>query len=319
MSRWRALALGIDIGSTHVRIACAERNGAGERRLRAVATQPLPSQGDPVLAAVDAVREAAGTLGASERRCVTALRPPDATVALRAFPKMSARERRRSARFEAEHSAGWDVSADPVVSRLHAVDRETALYAAGLARSSALSRARRIVEAARLRLAAVDLDAYALRRALPGADVVVDVGLHRTSVHIMAPAAAASALVPAGGSAMTRAIGNELALEEALAEERKLALGAGGVAVTEKRELVASVSAAVARLRRGAPVRTLAVVGNGSRLAGLARDMERETGARIASGVPATFSGDAYPDDVIAAALPDWALAVGLAYWDAGA
>ena len=82
MSRWRALALGIDIGSTHVRIACAERNGAGERRLRAVATQPLPSQGDPVLAAVDAVREAAGTLGASERRCVTALRPPDATVAL---------------------------------------------------------------------------------------------------------------------------------------------------------------------------------------------------------------------------------------------
>ena len=319
MSRWRALPLGIDIGSTHVRIACAERNAAGERRLRAVVTQPLESQEDPVPVAVDAVREAAGTLGAGERRCVIALRPPEATVTLRAFPKMSARERRRAARFDAEHSAGWDVSADPVVSRLYPVDRETTLFAVGVARSSALSRARRIVGAAGLRLAAVDLDAYALRRALPGADVVVDVGLHRTSVHVMAPPVAASALVPSGGSAMTRAIANELVLEEALAEERKLSLGSGGAAGTERRELVASVSAAVARLRRGAPVSALAVVGNGSRLSGLARDMERETGARIASGVPATFSGDAYPDDVIAAALPDWALAVGLAYWDAGA
>ncbi len=320
MNRRRTLPLGIDVGSTRVCIACTEEDLYGNRRLGAVVTQPFPRDIDREVAAAGALRDAVRMLGTRERRCVAALQAPEARVLPRSFPKMSTRERRSCARFEAEHAHDRTSGGERAVARIHAVDRATALYAFGSALPSALDRVRRIVASARLRLVGVDLDAFALRRALPGSDVVVDLGLHRTSVHAMTSAVAGSTYLRLGGSSITRAIAAELALDEDVAEERKVRFGAAGAAATARRELVASIAAAVARLRDGAALRTLAMIGNGSRLPGLVREVERETGAAApAESLRCAFPSDAFPDDVLTAAFPDCALAVGLSCWSFGA
>ena len=56
--------------------------------------------------------------------------------------------------------------------------------------------------------------------------------------------------------------------------------------------------------------------GNGARLSGLAAEVENLTQALVEVPVSELVRGGSYPEDVVRAAAPDWALAAALATWD---
>ncbi len=304
----RTLPLGVDLGRSRVRVALVAR-GAGEApQLLAVATRD--HDGDPL----PALQAALAELATRERRCVLALAAPDATFRYVDLPPMPAPERWRAAAFEAARDS------DPAPSETRvslARDPAGGRWILGTARRAALDLALRIATRARLRPLAVDDAVFALRRALPDADGIIDVGRDATSVAVFAGGFPALARIETGGAHFSRAIAGALGIDRATAEGRKLRDGFGGAGTACRDAWLGAVGTAIAklRLRVQAPVRSLLLCGNGARVPDLAGDLERASGCRIAlASLPAHVS-EIVPADVLRAASPDWSLAYGLALW----
>jgi Tfp pilus assembly PilM family ATPase len=259
----------------------------------------------------DLRREIDGT----ERRCVVSLAASVAALRLVRFPKMSASERRRAARFEADRFAGWDAKNVASIVRVHPVDKTDNVHAVGIAREDALRARIACVSRAGLRPVGVDHDACVMRRAFPFSDAVLDVGHRQATLHAFAAAGPISLRIACGGADVTRAIGADLAIDATAAEKRKRILGTAGAGEAARESFVALVSAAVHKARERVPVRRLALTGNGARLPGLAAGIEAATGAIAEMPVSDVLRAGAYPDDVIRAAAPDWTLAACLASW----
>jgi Tfp pilus assembly PilM family ATPase len=310
----------VDLGASRVRVAYAQRDGSGEPRVVAVAARDvdasLETDGDiDTLAAI--VDELARETGAPVRRAVVAIPASEATLRVVRFPKMRWGERLRAAAFEAERFAGWDVKNVRTLVRVHAVNRRERLHAVGAVRESALAARMRVLKRAGLRPAGADYCAYALHRAFPHADAVLDIGFRRSTLYGYAPDGPVSAALPGGGELVTGAIGAALSIERHLAERRKRILGTAGAGEEARSELVAQAVAAIGKLRQSMPVRRIAMTGNGARLCGLAADVESMTQALVEIPVSDLLQGGAYPEDVVRAAAPDWAMAAALASWGA--
>lgn len=317
----RHTILGLDIGASRVRVASGVRE-AGCIRVRAVAARDLPSvcvadDGAPQPELVAAVIEdLVAELGAMQRRCVLSLGTLDARVRFVRFPDMPYRERRRAAQFEAERMGDWDASVERIV-RLHPADADGAVHAVGVARRDALAFKTACARRSGLRPVAVDSDALAYRRAFPSYDAALDVGHARTTLHLLSGDEPVSLPITGGGAAVTRAVAADLSIDTVAAEKRKRMLGTAGAGEAALDEFVSGVSRAVAVVRQRAVVRRIAVAGNGIRLGGLVDALERAVDASVEIPVSALFAPDAYPDDVLRAAAPDWTLAGALATWGA--
>lgn len=318
MTGWR-YPLGIDIGTTRVRVVAFEHSVRGPR-LAAVAVRETgegcATSGEVAQPAyICAVLEQAlGELGVRERRCVCALGEPEATLRSVRFPRMSGGERMRAARFEAGRYV--DLRSREHVVRLHPLDPREQLYALGVARAAAVATRSAALKAAGLKTLAVDHDACAFGRLFPGYDAIVDVGHERTNVHVYSGPVPLTMHVTSGGAEVTRAIGRELAVDLHSAERRKRILGTLGAGAQAREHLCTQVAALIASLRaRAVNVMRIGLVGNGARLQGLATDLEEVTGASVHMAVAQTLRDGAYPDDVVRAGAADWSLAAGLALW----
>ena len=126
-----------------------------------------------------------------------------------------------------------------------------------------------------------------------------------------------TAVLPGGGELVTGAIGAALSLERHVAERRKRILGTAGAGEEARGELAAQAASAIAKMRQSMPVRRIAMTGNGARLSGLAADIESATNALVEVPVSDLLQGGPYPEDVVRAAAPDWAMAAALASWGA--
>lgn len=306
----RTLPLGVDLGRNRIRVALVERSADGSVALAAVAAR---ARGDDAAAELrDAVRE----LGTRERRCVLALGAPDASLRAVAFPAMSPFERRRAARFEAARLDG-DGDTGTTVTLAPLADG----WALGIARRPALAACRATAAAAGLRTVAIDDAALALARIRHGADGAIDIGSDATRVIVFVEPVPYVVQFPIGGEALTAAIADALGIDGARAEERKRTSGFAGAGEVRRDEMIAIVVDAIATARSltGADVRILAMTGNGSRIPGLPEAFGRAAGiaVRLAELDP-SLSGT-LPHDVLRAAGPDWALAVGLALWPVAA
>ncbi len=122
-----------------------------------------------------------------------------------------------------------------------------------------------------------------------------------------------------GGATITRGIAAELSIDMPTAERRKRILGCAGAGQTASDEVVAAIASLVDRARSRGAVARIAVTGNGARLPNFARDLEEATSAVTEMPVPEVLHTGAYPDDVVRAAAPDWALAASLALWSVAA
>jgi hypothetical protein len=311
MREWRSVPLGIDFGSSRVRIALGERNRVGEIRLRAVAARDR-TEDDGLLPAL--IEELLLELGTRERRCVLAIGAPDAALRTIRFPKMTWAERLRASRYEAARIADWPTEEEATIVRTHPNGSDGA-HAVGVARAVALGERIAAAREAGLRVIAVDHDALALRRHLPGCDVIADVGSGRASVHGRTAAGPLTAYSASGGGDVTRGIAAELNIDLLSAERRKRILGCAGAGITARQGLVTEVCALINRLRARVTVERVAVTGNAARLPGFTKELETASGAFVEMPVPAILQTSEYPEDVLRTAAPDWTLAASLLDW----
>jgi Tfp pilus assembly PilM family ATPase len=305
------LPLGVDLGQVRTRVALVERDRAGTPRLVAVASRATGD--DPAQALATAWAE----LGTAERRCVLALSSPDTLLRTATFPRMSRRECARAARFEAARYVSYPIAEAAI--RVSPVEDGSCVI--GVAHRPALAARLTAARRARLRVLAVDDAALALRRALPHADAVVDVGEERATLIVARAPIPLVRTFEIGGRALTAAIAASLGLDTRLAEQRKHAIGLAGAGERVCETLVAQLAVALLESRAAAQVdlHTIALVGNGSRLAGFAEALERAVQIPVRLAALAPDVSRALPADVIRSASPDWAAAYGLALWETAA
>jgi Tfp pilus assembly PilM family ATPase len=311
LNRPRTLPLGVDIGAARVRVALAQRSETGSGELLAVATRR--HDGDPATALTDAVAE----LRTRERRCVFGLSEPAALLRRMTFPPMRRAERERAARFEAAELIDYPVR-EAIVRVISLGSNGDAVI--GIVRKDVIASLVALAHAAKLRVSAVDNDAFALRRVLPDVDAVLDVGLNASRLHIFAGGFPTGRLVSTGGAAFTQAIAHALGSDEATAERRKQTHGIAGCGEGARDALISDVANALIDCRASGlgDVRHIALVGNGSRLSELPALIERATAVHVHAATLRSAVSHALPPDVLRAAAPDWCLAYGLALWAAG-
>lgn len=305
------LPLGIDVGAVLTRVALAERDASGTPCLVAVATRPT---GDDAAAAIAA---ACAELATRERRCVLALGPADALLRTAAFPKMRRAERARAARFEAARFVSFPLH-DATV-RVHGASGDRCIV--GIAHRPALDARVLAAKRARLRPVAVDDAAFALMRAFPYADAIVDVGETATVLVLANEPLPVVRTYATGGRAFTEAVVASLGIDEAAAEQRKRSVGLAGAGDRVRDALVEQLATALVEHRASARTepRAIALAGNGARLAGFADALERAVAIPVRLGALPAAASHVLPADVVRAASPDWGLAYGLALWEAAA
>jgi len=311
MKRIDTLPLGIDLGTARTRVALAERGAGGCARLVAVAARPTGED------AANAIAEARAELRTRERRCVLALGAPDALLRVAAFPAMRAAERARAARFEAARFVPYP----PHEAAVRLSETGEGDYALGIAHRPALDACNAAAKRAGLRLVAVDDAAFALARAFPYADAIVDIGARATRLIVPGSPVPVVRSLAIGGRAFTAAIVASLGVDDDSAEHRKCSIGLAGAGDHVRASLVDELAAAVADHRAGArtEIRSIALAGNGARLPGLAEAFEAAVAIPVRLGALVTDPAGGLPPDVVRAASPDWGLAYGLALWsDAG-
>ncbi len=306
-------------------MALGEIDGEGDVRIRAVVSRDLPngacSEGlvHSTELVASTVAEMFSELGSREKRCVLGVGAPAAALRVVRFPSMSSAERTRAAGFEATRIAPWNIGAEETVVRVHAFTKSQGLYAVGAVRRRTLESRIAVAKSARLRVVAIDHETLALRRAFPACDAVLDIGRDRSILHTFCETGPLSSTIAVGGSHVTNGIARDLSIEIAIAEKRKRILGSAGAGAAVRAEIVAAFAQAIERARARAPVARVALTGNGARLPGLSTELE--TAASVIATMPVTemLCCDAYPEDVVRAAAPDWTLAVALASWGAAA
>ncbi len=305
----RTLPLGIDLGATRVRVALVRQSDDGPPELAGVAVRD--HAGDLAGAVTDAVAE----LRTHERRCVLGLSEPRALIRSVRFPPMRRTERERAARFEAAKYIAYPL--DEATVRVVTLDAERSVL--GIARADAIAAVNAAAKTAKLRVTAIDNDGFALRRALPGVDAVLDIGRDASRLHVFTAAIPVERRIGAGGAAFTGAIARAFGCDDASAERRKQAFGIAGCADGELALLVADVANALVDFRVDGigDVRSIALTGNGARLSGLAELLERATAVRVRPAALDPTISRTLPPDVLRAAAPDWCLAYGLALWSA--
>ncbi len=325
MGEWKVLPLGIDLGSTRVRIALGEVNREGMVRMRAIVARDVPDEAvspldveQPALVAA-VLEEMLSEIGSRERRCVLAIGAPACMLRTVRFPKMSWAERLRAARFEVQRFAGWDPEEDGSIVRTHPLDRASGTYAVGITRSASIDSRVDTMRLAGLRPVAIDHDALAMRRMFPDCDAIVDVGAERSSVHVFSGAGPISLTTQSGGAAITRGIAAELSIDVPTAERRKRILGCAGAGLSARDEVVTSIASLIDRARARATINRVVLTGNGARLPNFAHELEEATSAVTEAPVPDVLHTGDYPEDVVRAATPDWTLAASLAVWSVAA
>lgn len=316
MTSFKSMPLGIDIGQARVRVAAAERDRDGNVRLRAFASSDMPDCGAeeamPAELTASIIEALVAEIGTKERRCVLAAGGASAALRVVAFPKMTWAERTRAAKFEAQRFAPWDVDAEPTAIRVHPFDRAQSLFAVGAIKRSALDARVALAKKAGLRPICVDHDAFALQRVLPFCDAVLDVGAAFSTLHAF-EGAPFSLTIPGGGMAITDGIARDLSVDAKTAERRKRILGVAGAGAQARKTYIAEICGLIERARSRTNVTRIALTGNGARLPGLAEGLEDAAGAVVDARVAEVLLTDAYPEDVIRAAAPDWTLAAALA------
>lgn len=308
MRRRSTLPLGIDVGRSRTRVALLERDRTGFPRLLAVAVRPTGQN------AAEAIAEARDELGTRERRCVLGLGHPDTFLFTTMFPALRRIERERAARYEAARFASFPIAEGAI--RLAPLDEGRSVI--GVARRSALEARLSAARRARLKPIAVDDGAFALRRAFPHADAIIDVGVEFTSLVVAGETVPSIRAFEIGGHAFTTAIVGALGVDETVAEQRKQSIGLAGAGEHARDALIERVATALIEARASARVelRSIALVGNGARLAGLVEALERAVQIPVRLGALATDASLDLPPDVVRAASPDWGLAYGLALWE---
>jgi Tfp pilus assembly PilM family ATPase len=310
VKRRTTLPLGIDVGASRIRIALSEVDAAGKPSLVAVAVRPAAS--DLGAAICDAIAE----LKTRERRCVFGIGEPQAILRLATLPKMTRGERERAARFEAARFIDYPI-ADAIV-RVAPINEATGESAIGVVRKTVLADRSAAARRAGLTIVGIDNTGFALRRAFPDSDAVLDVGQDGSVLHLFGRELPIAHYYSTGGQTFTEAVAQSLGIDTETAERRKVTHGLSGAGDYARDSFVEGLASAIIDFRSTgvADVSSIALAGNGARLAHLGDAIERATAipTRLATFGPEISR--TLPPDVLRAAAADWGAAYGLTLWE---
>ena len=281
------LPLGIDIGSTRVRIALTQIKN-GRACVESIAAEDRSE--DQALSST--IAQAWKALGARERRCVVAIGAPNAEL-------------------QCGESVHEGLSSDRTVVRSHPLDRKRQLFAVGSARRTVLSQLLATIRATPLYLEAVDHEAFALARAIPMFALIIDAGHARTSLHCFEGILPSTSVIAGGAFEITRQIQRDLAIDIASAEKRKRAYGTMGGGEAARDRFLAELTHAIRMRGNEAATDRIAMTGNGARLSGLIDGLRTLTRCDISvprSPLLERFSETSVPGT-------EWNLAAGLSTW----
>jgi type IV pilus assembly protein PilM len=235
------VAIGLDIGSSAVRVTELEQRRGGTPRLTRYGSVPLPSgavvDGDVVEPTVvsDALRELWGVAGVRGRKVAVGLGSQKVTVRQIELPELADAELSDAVRLQAQDQLPMPV--DQALLDHVVVDRYTVGDGRRNVRVLLVAAEREMVErllapvaAARLRPVLVDLDAFALLRSLAtprlmsdDVELVVDVGATVTKIALHRGGGPRFVrMVRLGGDGSTRALQKLLELSWEEAEKAKL-------------------------------------------------------------------------------------------------
>lgn len=316
----RDLPLGIDIGTTRVRVAHAVRESGGAR-IVGIAVRDLSSGSassgeiaEPQYVAT-LIEDAVAELGVKHKACVCSIAEPHASIRPLRLPKMRNEEKHRAAEFEALRIVDYPI--EEATIRIRSIDRDRGLYALGVARTNVLRSRIAAIRMAKLKPVAVDHESCAFARAFLRYDAVVDIGFERLSLHVpVRGGTPVTFYASVGGEHVTRSIARDLAIDAYSAEKRKRILGTAGAGDLGRNRLTSEIVGLLAAARnRSFDIRTVAFTGNGSRLPRLLGDVEDAGGASCTVVAGNAFETSDYPEDAIRAGAADWTLAAALATW----
>ncbi len=311
------LPLGVDLGTTRIRVALTEHLPVKGLRLRAVVSRELgdvdQAHGGEEELVASVVEDLVGELDVKQRACVTAIGAPHARLEALRFPRMTSFERRNAARFEMRDEAKQSHRAR---IRVHLVDRASQLFAVGAVDEAALKYRLSVLRKAGLRVVGVDHDACSLGRLLPNFDGIVDVGYQHMRLHLFSERVPATRYVESAGSDVTQAIAGELAIDARSAERRKRILGVAGAGEAALDALVRALCALVEQVRgRGGHISRLGLLGNGARLPGFAEAIAQRLHSSIELPIAELLRTADVSSEVLQTASPDWTLAAALSTW----
>lgn len=306
------LPLGIDVGTSRVRIVAMRRYRGGPSRVESAAARDVPNtNGSSEPAAISsAIAEAIAEIGWRRGSCVLALPWRHAEMRCMEIPPMSASERLRAARLESALFVPSSERDAPTQVRVQPIDG-TNVHLVVVASLAAIRSRMRIVSGTRLAVRAMDYEPFALQRAFPNADAILDVGFRQSRLYGRLAPPIRNQSIDGGGAAFTAAIAAALSIDIAQAERRKRSVGVAGACEEELDAFVRRVCDAVTALREHSMVRSLGVTGNGSRIPGLIERLT--TAASVALELPMHAPEDAHSRD--ASFAFDFALAASLAVW----
>lgn len=318
--------VGLDIGSASIKAVQVEAHKDSFRVVRA-AQQKTPAKAvrDGIVVDRDAVaaalRQMLKAAGISVTGAVMAVSGPTVTVRQIRMPKMNEAALRKSVRYEAGKYITANIDdaalAFDILGMVGDESSQMEVMLVAAPREMVDSRVDTL-ERAGLEAVAIDLEAFALQRALVDAGrsrwedgslrALVDMGAAHTEVTILAGATFVfTRSIPIAGDAFTDALRNHLRVEEDAAERRKMDVdmtalieGTGSPDVVEAaraiqsvldellREIRRSINYYQSQLPEGTPVATLNEIvlsGGSSQLGGLAPYMTARlaTEARVAN------------------------------------
>jgi type IV pilus assembly protein PilM len=318
MMKTRSLPLGIDIGTTRIRIAEVVRDEDG-MLLKSVAIVDLEQNARDEYNIGARIAQTLRELNIREHRCITAASEPNALLRTVTFPPMHTHERERAATFEAMRHITYPI--EEAVIRSVPLTQTKNIHVLGILRRTAMERIKRITRLAGLRTRVLDHEAYALQRVFPYADAVLDMGYTGARLYAFSKEQAPfGSMLDAGSDTFTQAIARALSIDNRTAEHRKRTIGLAGSGEREMSAFTASVGRALLATRNhGMPeIHRLVVTGNGARLTNLGERLEHDTGCSVDIASHIGIERTAYPNDITRASAPDWALCIGLALWSAG-
>ncbi len=308
MTKRPTLPLGVDFGRHRIRVALSERDASGRPKLIAVASRERCDEPGTSL------HEAVTELATAERRCVMGIARPDALLRVVNMPPMSRFERTKAAKFQAVRFIDYPVSQ----AAISIAPLDANRWALGIARRTAIALRLATAKRAKLFPVAIDDVSFALTRVHGDADGTIDVTDDTTRVTLFAQPIPYVADVAIGAGSLTDGIARSLGIDAAAAEERKRSVGFGGAGEAQRDALIDAIAEMLtaARAAGHTEIRRLVMIGNGSRIPGLADAVERTTGYGVRPATLDADVSDTLPPDVLRAAGADWSVAYGLSLWE---
>lgn len=313
--------LGVDFGATRIRMALSRKMQSGSRLIAVACRETRDYVADDVLhneeAVAEILRDLTHELGVRRAPVVCALPARACHVSHIPFPSMTALERRTAAEIQARQ---YHPECERIAVCLKPADDGRGSYVVGsVSRAAVVSRVN-VLRKAHLRPVWIEHEGQALARLYSSADAILDIGGRSSSLHLTREMSIKTTTVDIGSDEITHGIAQDLGLTTRDAERRKRILGSAGSGDRALHGVIRAIRDAIFAARAsGGTIQNLAVVGSGSRMAGLREALESSAQLHIGDDLPQALLASEYPIDVLRAARCEWSLCVALSAMDSAA